>query len=81
MLQEHSLKKVTLILCSPLENITHPLLITQSDHQLEFHVPNDMPLSELFRAAAIPLSCIKDIDIKVGTLEEVMHTILQEEVL
>ncbi len=79
MLQEYSSKKVSLKLCSPLEKISHPLLTTQSDHFLNFQVPNEMPLSQLFQEASISMSCIQDINIKMGTLEDVMQTILRGE--
>jgi hypothetical protein len=35
-----------------------------------------MPLSTLFKEANITLSSIKDINIKVGNLEDVMETVL-----
>jgi len=79
MLQDYSSKKVRLALCSPLEKISHPLLTTQTDHHLNFQVPNEMPLSQLFQEASIPMSCIQDINIKMGTLEDVMQTILKGE--
>lgn len=76
LLKEHSSKKVTLILSKPLRKLTHPYLTGQSDHYLDFKVPNEMPLNALFREANIPLDSILDINIKVGTLEDVMHNIL-----
>ncbi len=76
MLQEYSSKKVSITLSSPLEEIPHPLLTAQSDHLLDFQVPNEMPLSQLFQEASIPMNCIQDINIKMGTLEDVMQTIL-----
>jgi len=76
MLEEHSTKKITLVLCSPIEKVHHPLLTAQSDHHIDFRVPNEMPLSTLFKEANITLSSIKDINIKVGNLEDVMETVL-----
>lgn len=79
MLQEHSSKKITLILSKPLERISHPFLEAQSDHHLDFLIPNEMPLSKLFKESGVSLEAIQDINIKVGTLEDVMHNILNEE--
>jgi ABC-2 type transport system ATP-binding protein len=79
LLKEHSSKKVTLILTEKLPPIDHPLLKTQSDHYLDFLVPNEMPLSALFHEAKIPLNAIQDVNIKVGTLEDVMVNILNGE--
>lgn len=79
MLQKYSSKKVTFALCSPLKIVSHPFLTTQTDHHLDFQVPNEMPLSQLFQETSIPLSCIQDINIKMGTLEDVMQTILRGE--
>ncbi|MCB1071685.1 MAG: ABC transporter ATP-binding protein [Chlamydiia bacterium] len=76
LLKEHSSKKITLILCKPLNSISHPYLIRQSDHYLDFKIPNEMPLNLLLKEAKIPLENIQDINIKVGTLEDVMYNIL-----
>lgn len=76
LLLEHSSKKVTLTLCSPLPKIHHPLLKSQSEHHLDFHMPNEMPLGQLMREAHIPFDQVGDINIKVGTLEDVMKNIL-----
>ena len=79
MVQQHSSKKITLILSKPLETISHPLLTAQSDHHLDFLIPNEMPLSTLFKESNIPLEIIQDINIKVGTLEDVMHNVLNKD--
>lgn len=76
LLKEHSSKKVTLILSKPLNTISHPNLTGQTDHYLDFKVPNELPLNTLFKEANIPLEAILDINIKVGTLEDVMHNLL-----
>lgn len=76
LLKEHSSKKVTLILTHKLPAINHPLLTAQSDHYLDFKVLNEMPLNSLFQEAKIPLDAIQDINIKMGTLEDVMYNIL-----
>ncbi len=76
MLQEHSSKKITLILCKPLSKVSHPLLKMQSDHYLDFQIPNEMPLNILLQETSIPMEAIQDINIKVGTLEDVMYNIL-----
>ncbi|MDJ0652205.1 MAG: ABC transporter ATP-binding protein [Simkaniaceae bacterium] len=78
LLKEHSSKKITLILSKPAPPITHPRLIRQSDHDVNFNIPNEMPLNLLFKEAKIPLENIQDITIKVGTLEDVMHNLLNE---
>ena len=79
LLKEHSSKKITLILSKPIPTITHPRLISQSDHYIDFKIPNEMPLNLLFKEAKIPLDHIQDINIKVGTLEDVMHNVLNGE--
>lgn len=76
LLKEHSSKKITLILSQPVNTISHPNLMRQNDHYLDFKIPNEMPLNHLFKEAKIPLENIQDINIKVGTLEDVMHNIL-----
>ena len=76
LLKEHSSKKISIILSKPLDKITHPFLVGQSDHYLDFKIPNEMPLNTLFIEAKIPLDTIQDINIKVGTLEDVMYNIL-----
>lgn len=76
MLKKHSSKKVSLALCAPLPKIEHPCLTGQTDHYLDFRVANDMPLSTLFHEAGLSLSAIQDINIKVGTLEDVMEAVI-----
>lgn len=76
LLKEHSSKKITLILSQPVNTISHPNLMRQNDYYLDFKIPNEMPLNHLFKEAKIPLENIQDINIKVGTLEDVMHNIL-----
>ncbi len=77
LLEKHSSKKVTLALTKPLPSLSHPFLKGQSDHHLDFQMPNDTPLSKLFAEIKIPLDAIQDINIKVGTLEDVMHNVLK----
>lgn len=79
LLKEHSSKKVTIILSRSLPPVNHPHIKGQSDHFLDFIVPNELPLNTLFQEAQIPLDVIQDINIKVGTLEDVMHNILNGE--
>ena len=76
LLLKHSSKKVTMTLCKSLPKVKHPLLKNQSDHYLDFHMPNEMPLGQLLREAHIPFDVICDVNIKVGTLEDVMKNIL-----
>ncbi|MEM8728025.1 MAG: hypothetical protein AAGE99_04875, partial [Chlamydiota bacterium] len=80
LLKEHSSKKITLILSKPIHNISHPRLIGRKDRYLDFKIPNEMPLNLLFKEAKVPLENIRDINIKVGTLEDVMHNILNRKV-
>ena len=77
LLKEHSSKKVRLTVSKPLRPIHHPYLIEHAPHHLTFKMPNDRPLNVLFKEANIPLDIIEDIEIRVGALEEVMHTIIQ----
>lgn len=79
LLQEHSSKKVTFVLSHPVGDVTHPLLKAQSDHHLDFQLPNAMPLLKVIREANIPFDHIRDVNIKVGTLEDVMKNILSNE--
>lgn len=79
MLEKHSSKKISLTLCHPIKKVSHPLLISQSDHHLDFKTPNEMPLSTLFNEAHLELGAIQDINIKVGTLEDVMANVLSGE--
>jgi len=79
LLQENSSKKVTLTLTEPLSTVHHPLLKAQGDHHLDFQMPNEMPLSQVIREAHIPFDVIQDVNIKVGTLEDVMENVLSHE--
>ncbi|MCB1110969.1 MAG: ABC transporter ATP-binding protein [Chlamydiia bacterium] len=74
MLKAHSSKRVTFLLFSPLPPLTHPHLKNQDSHQLEFCVPNDLPVPKLL--SQVPLEAIQDIHIKMGTLEDVMENVL-----
>ncbi|WP_194848317.1 ABC transporter ATP-binding protein [Candidatus Neptunochlamydia vexilliferae] len=76
LLETHSSKKVTIALVTPLPKLSHPYLKGQSDHHLDFQMPNEVPLSQLFAEVKIPLEAIQDINIKVGTLEDVMQNVL-----
>ena len=77
LLKEYSSKRVTVVISSPLEPVTHPQLTKQSERHLEFKIPNESPLNFLFKEAKIPLDLIEDIQIKLGNLEDVMHTFIQ----
>jgi ABC-2 type transport system ATP-binding protein len=79
LLQEHSSKKVTFILSESIPKILHPLLTAQGDHHIDFQMPNEMPLSQVMQEANIPFDIIQDVNIKVGTLEDVMENILNYE--
>ncbi|MEM7174763.1 MAG: ABC transporter ATP-binding protein [Chlamydiota bacterium] len=79
LLREHSSKKVTLILAHPVPKISHPLLSNQSDYHLDFQMPNDMPLLKVLAEALVPLDSVRDVNVKVGTLEDVMENLLHHE--
>ena len=79
LLREHSSKKVTLILAKPVPHLNHPLLIAQSEYHLDFQMPNEMPFLQVLREASIPFDAIRDVNVQVGTLEDVMQKMTCEE--
>lgn len=76
LLKEHSSKRVTVILSHPIERVVHPLLKNQGDYHLDFSMPNEMPLLQVLEEGNIPLQAIRDVNVKVGTLRDVMENVL-----
>ena len=75
MLDAHSSKRITIRLSSPLASYHHPMLKKNASNELQFSVANDYPISELLKT--FPQDLIDDIQIKVGTLEDVMENVLK----
>lgn len=79
LLREHSSKKVTFILTQTLPKVTHPLVKSQGEFHIDFHMPNEMPLLQVIEEVGIPFNLIQDINVKVGTLEDVMENVLNDQ--
>lgn len=79
LLEEHSLKKVSLTLKNRLKEIKHPLLQSQEEDQLHFRIPPKMNIYELLSQVGLPCEEILDVKTQPGSLEDVMENILKKE--
>ncbi|MCB0408297.1 MAG: ABC transporter ATP-binding protein, partial [Bdellovibrionales bacterium] len=61
------------------EKISHPMLVSQSDQNLEFRVPASMGLGDLLGQLKLDVSCIMDLQIREGNLEDAFRLVLDSE--
>jgi len=61
------------------EKISHPMLISQSEQNLEFRVPASMGLGDLLGQLKFDVSCIMDLQIREGNLEDAFRLVLDSE--
>jgi len=79
LLEEHSLKRISLVLKTPRNSFTHSLLESIEGPCLHFRVPHKMAVQELLSEIAIPYEEILDVQVAPGTLEDVMKNVLSRE--
>ena len=79
LLEEHSSKRVSLLLKTPNESFSHALLQSIDGPQLHFRVPPKMVIQELLTEVAISYDDILDVQVEPGTLEDVMENVLNSE--
>ena len=79
LLEEHSLKKISLTLKNRSKEMKHPLLKSQEEEQLHFCVPPKMTLYDLLSEVGISCEEILDVKTQPGSLEDVMGNILKKE--
>lgn len=71
-------REIIFILESPLSPIKNDHLISQTDGQLVFRVPNQVNLADLMRQLALPVQKIRDIKTREGRLEDAFIRIMAE---
>ena len=81
LLEQHSSKKVSLLLKAPPKPFDHTLLESVEDQLLHFRIPQKMVLYELLSQIPISYDEILDVQVKPGSLEDVMENVLTKEEL
>ncbi|CCB88939.1 ABC transporter ATP-binding protein [Simkania negevensis] len=79
LLEQHSSKRVSLMLKTPKTSFSHPLLESIDATYLHFRIPPKMGIQELLAKIAIPYDEVLDLQVEPGTLEDVMENILNSE--
>ena len=79
LLEEHSSKRISLLLKTPRESFSHSLLESIENKLLHFRVPPKMVIHELLTEIAIPYEEILDVQVQPGSLEDVMENVLSRE--
>lgn len=78
LVRDHALKTVTVYLRSPIPPVAHSYVTEQNEEAIVLQVPNSEPLPRVFGAVGISFDIVKDMDIRKGSLEDVMEKVLQE---
>lgn len=79
LLEEHASKRISLMLKRPCHHFCHPLLESIEGEFIHFRIPTKMVINELLSQITIPYDEILDIQIKPGSLEDVMENVLSSE--
>jgi len=79
LLEQHSSKRISLMLKTPQTSFSHALLESIDLTHLHFRVPPKMVVQELLAEIAIPYDEILDLQVEPGTLEDVMENVLNSE--
>ncbi|WP_420422639.1 ABC transporter ATP-binding protein [Simkania sp.] len=79
LLEQHSSKRISLMLKTPKTSFSHDLLESTDAFNLHFRVPPKMGIQELLAKIAIPYDEVLNLQVQPGTLEDVMENILNSE--
>ena len=79
LLEEHSSKRISLLLKTQIATFSHALLESIEGSHLHFRVPPKMVIQELLAEISISYDEILDLHVEPGTLEDVMENVLSSE--
>lgn len=78
LVSQMTMREISVTFNEPVGEIQNPYLISRAANSIQFRIPNEVVLGELFQQSKIPVQHIKEIKIREGRLEDAFLNLVEK---